>query len=123
MISQKDRYKSDPVFRQLVDTIENYLEVNDCRQFTPTEMREAVMYAAARYEYNHIRPIQHSSPVKGISKRVIIKNGWYRAGERGAIVDVGTITIGGAKWSAVLMDNGGSLPEWHKTASLETIRE
>lgn len=57
MMTPKERYQNDPVFRQLVEVLRHYLEENACRQYTPTELREAVMLAASMYEFTHIRPI------------------------------------------------------------------
>ena len=51
------RYQRDPVFRALVDMLSVFLEENALRQWTPTELREAVMVAAARYEMVHVRPL------------------------------------------------------------------
>lgn len=53
----EDRYQSDAVFHRLVDFISHMLEENAMRQWTPTELREAVMFACAKYEYRHVRPI------------------------------------------------------------------
>ncbi len=48
------RYQNDPVFRQLVDLLYSQL---DAAQFTPSEVREAAMFAQILYEERHIRPI------------------------------------------------------------------
>jgi hypothetical protein len=49
-LNSHDRYHRDPLFRRLVDTLQMMLEVeNSC--YTPTELREAVMLAAEKYEY------------------------------------------------------------------------
>lgn len=53
----EERYANDAVFHQLVDFIHHMLEKNAMRQWTPTELREAVMLACAQYEYRHVRPI------------------------------------------------------------------
>lgn len=53
----EERYQSDPVFRNLVDLLRHMLEENAMRQYTPTELREAVMLAACQYEYTHVRPL------------------------------------------------------------------
>ena len=53
----EDRYQRDPVFHSLVDLLGSFLEDNAMRKWTPTELREAVMLAAAQYEYRHVRPI------------------------------------------------------------------
>ncbi len=49
-----ERYHTDPHFRQLVDML--YVAVEQA-QFTPTEIREAVMLAQIKYEEVHIRPL------------------------------------------------------------------
>lgn len=48
------RYRDDPVFRRLVEMFSVALETGDC---TPTEIREAAMFAQILYEETHIRPI------------------------------------------------------------------
>lgn len=53
----EDRYRHDPVFHSLVDLLSSFLEENAMRQWTPTELREAVMLAACQYEYRHVRPM------------------------------------------------------------------
>lgn len=53
----EERYTRDPVFRNLVDMLEVMLEQDGSRTWTPTELREAVILAACRYEYRRIRPI------------------------------------------------------------------
>jgi hypothetical protein len=51
--SPQERYEYDAQFRQLVDTLTSFI-VN-C-QFSPSELREAAMLAAIRYEMIHARP-------------------------------------------------------------------
>ena len=63
----EDKYLHDPVFHNLVNLLGSFLEENAMRQWTPTELREAVMLAACRYEYVHVRPI-----VITLSKSVIL---------------------------------------------------
>ena len=46
------RYESDTTFRYLVDACESML---DHAQVTPSELREAVMYAAIRTEWRTLR--------------------------------------------------------------------
>lgn len=53
----EDRYRNDPVFKSLVDVLSCMLENNAMRNWTPTELREAVMLAACRYEMTHVRPL------------------------------------------------------------------
>ena len=47
------RYRNDAEFRQLVDLLQSFLIRS---QFTPSELREACMFAACLYEYTHVRP-------------------------------------------------------------------
>lgn len=46
------RYQRDPAFKQLVDMIQHMLHA---AQFTPSELREAVMLAAINYEMLRVR--------------------------------------------------------------------
>lgn len=55
--SVEERYKSDPVFAAIVDTLYSMLNKQESPTFTPTEMREAAMLAQMMYESTHIRPI------------------------------------------------------------------
>jgi len=48
----EDRYLRDPVFHNMVDALEAAFEQ---LQFTPTEAREAVMFAQVRFESRHPR--------------------------------------------------------------------
>ena len=48
------RYQDDAQFHALVDTIYGCLLTGD---FTPTEIREAAMVAACKYEMSHVRSI------------------------------------------------------------------
>lgn len=48
------RYNIDPEFNALINIMLQYIERTD---FTPTEIREAAMLAAAIFEYEHVRPI------------------------------------------------------------------
>ena len=52
--SATDRYKTDALFRTLVDTMYCYI---DHATFTPTEIREAAMLAHILYEERQIRPM------------------------------------------------------------------
>jgi hypothetical protein len=61
MMSPKERYERDPVFKSLVDLIHSYIAQDDGRTWTPTELREACMLACAQYEYLHIRPIVYDT--------------------------------------------------------------
>lgn len=59
--SIENRYERDPDFHQLVRVIEQQLEN---MQFTPTEVREAAMYAIIRFEAYHHRTFP---PIERIS--------------------------------------------------------
>ena len=49
------KYLNDPQFHQLVNMLENLIHQ---AQFTPSELREAAVFAAIRYEMNRpVRPI------------------------------------------------------------------
>jgi len=53
MLTAEERYQSDPEFHSLVDLIYQFIEKT---QFTPSELREAVMLAAIRYEMTRTYP-------------------------------------------------------------------
>lgn len=53
----EQRYMNDPVFHALVHQMRRILEDNAMRQWTPTELREAVILAACDYEMRHVRPL------------------------------------------------------------------
>jgi hypothetical protein len=57
-----ERYQRDPAFHALVELI--YGAICRC-DYTPTEIREAAMYAAIRYEQQHIRPVMVPLKDKG----------------------------------------------------------
>lgn len=48
----EERYRDDPVFRNLVEMI--YRAIVE-KQYTATEVREAAMLAAIKYEQSYIR--------------------------------------------------------------------
>ena len=52
--SAAEKYKTDAHFRVLVDTFSAMYEGG---QFTPSELREAAIYAALRVECRRIRPL------------------------------------------------------------------
>jgi hypothetical protein len=52
MLTPQERYHRDPQFHHLVDTLFQQIIVSN---FTPTELREAVMLAAIKYENQTIR--------------------------------------------------------------------
>lgn len=47
-----DRYRRDPEFHTLVDTLEAFIDRNN---LTPTELREAIFLAACRWEAKRVR--------------------------------------------------------------------
>lgn len=49
-----ERYHTDPKFSRLVDVLHSYIAN---AEFTPTELREAVILAATMYEYRTARPL------------------------------------------------------------------
>lgn len=52
--SSEERYRNDPAFHRLVDTIYVWI----CEQhYTPSEVRDAAMLAALKFEYLHMRPM------------------------------------------------------------------
>lgn len=59
MMLPSERYKHDPVFRGLVNTLRSLLVRSD---FTPSELREAVLLAATMYETETIRPLYRENP-------------------------------------------------------------
>ncbi len=52
MMTAEERYRGDATFARLVDVI--YAAIVE-KQYTPTEVREAAMLAALKYDYTHIR--------------------------------------------------------------------
>lgn len=52
MMQAEERYLHDPVFHRLVDMIFHAIVE---KQYTATEVRDAAMLAAIRYEQTHIR--------------------------------------------------------------------
>jgi hypothetical protein len=51
-LTPADRYQRDPVFRSIVDVLEQLLHKGD---YTPTELREAAILAATIHENHTIR--------------------------------------------------------------------
>jgi len=51
----QSRYQRDPAFKSMVDMMEAYMH---SAQFTPTEMREAALLAAIRYEERNFRHLR-----------------------------------------------------------------
>lgn len=52
----KEKYERDVEFRALVDSMYAFIVHSDGR-FTPSELREAAIYAATKYEVVHVRPV------------------------------------------------------------------
>jgi len=52
-LSPEERYARDPEFNRLVDTLE--MQIHQA-QFTGTELREAAVLAAIKYEMKTVRP-------------------------------------------------------------------
>lgn len=55
MMNVEDRYKQDAAFAQVVNALENMIRTF---KLTPTEIREAAMYAAYRFEMGSPRVTQ-----------------------------------------------------------------
>jgi hypothetical protein len=54
MDDAKYRYQTDPVFHRLVDVLYNAINT---MQLSPSEIRDAAMFAAIMFEERHIRPV------------------------------------------------------------------
>jgi hypothetical protein len=52
MHTPEQRYRDDPLFRQLVDAMQAWIERAD---FTPSELRQAAVFASIRHAQTHIR--------------------------------------------------------------------
>lgn len=60
----EQRYRDDPQFHALVDTM--YASI--CAlNYTPSEMRDAVMLAALKYDLTHLRTMQFPAGTRGVS--------------------------------------------------------
>jgi len=53
MLTVEERYRNDAEFHALVDILYTFI-VN--AKYTPTELRDAILLAATKYEMNTIRP-------------------------------------------------------------------
>lgn len=53
-----EKYQNDPEYHQLVNMLESFIER---AQFTPSEMREAVVLACINYEMRRVREIRIDS--------------------------------------------------------------
>ena len=52
-----ERYKFDPVFRQLVDMFRMHLGSPELEDITPSDLRTAALLAATMHEMTVIRPL------------------------------------------------------------------
>ena len=52
MLTVEERYQTDPMFHTLVDIMYNMIVQ---AKFTPSELRDAAMLAAIRYEMSRVR--------------------------------------------------------------------
>lgn len=59
MLSPRDRYQHDHMFRHLVDSL--YVAI-EAAQYTPTEIREAAMLAQIMYEEQRLRRVWLDRP-------------------------------------------------------------
>ena len=62
MKTPEEKYNNDPEYCRMVDSLVAYIEGH---KFTPSEMREMVMFACIRYEQMQVRPYGYfiSTPV------------------------------------------------------------
>lgn len=58
MKTAEEKYSNDPAYHTLVEMIYGLIREY---QFTPSELREAAMFAATMYEMHHTRPLQVGS--------------------------------------------------------------
>lgn len=58
MMTPEERYHREPDFRALVDTMYQFIVQ---ARYTPTEMREAAMLAAIKYDRTHVRSWDYGS--------------------------------------------------------------
>ena len=65
MKTPRERYYSDPYFHNLVDMMVH--AIMDAK-FTPSEMRDAAVYASILYEMEHIK--QWSMPMDTIAETI-----------------------------------------------------
>ena len=62
MKSPKEKYLNDPEYHHLVLTLEQLIET---ARFTPSELREACIFASINYEMRHVRDMRIDSRVEG----------------------------------------------------------
>lgn len=126
-----ERYRNDPVFRNLVDFMQHYLEEHQ-GLLTPTELREAVILAATLYDSRHIKPllvdqatsqILPNPPYRTEKEKLRIKKGWHQEGREGVRLGPDIIPPGHQMpWTPVLWD-GEDDPDFHKSVGLERARQ
>lgn len=56
MKTPREKYENDPHYHALVDSM---MAMIDQGNFTPSELREAVIYAATRYEMMSTKPVRY----------------------------------------------------------------
>jgi hypothetical protein len=61
MMTPAEQYKYDPKFRQIVDILRNELM---CYEFTPAELRQAVILAATMHADQNIKPLIYIDEAK-----------------------------------------------------------
>ncbi len=65
MKTPEEKYNNDAIYHNLVDVIYGMIESAD---FSPSEIREAAMYACIQYELRHTRPIKIGNPAHLLSQ-------------------------------------------------------
>ena len=74
-MTAEERYTRDPEFRAIVDALESFVARG---QYTPTELREALIMAMTHYEMSrpprpiylgrHIERLRQEFPIQGIEE-------------------------------------------------------
>ncbi len=72
MVTPEQRYRNDPQYRQLVETMLAFIIRAD---FTPSELRQAAIYASIKYESMHIRE-SRLVPETGVIEHLRALEGW-----------------------------------------------
>lgn len=67
MKTPEKKYYSDPHYRLLVDQMLHQIRK---AKYTPSEMREAAIYASILYEYERIKPVVLPPGIRGALKRL-----------------------------------------------------
>ncbi len=55
MKTAQEKYENDPDYHMLVETLYAWIVKH---RYTPSELREAAMFASIMYEQNNVRPIR-----------------------------------------------------------------